>query len=215
MLRCRRESDKIRMGSMSTKPSVALEPAPPRATGAIRWTRETVARLEEIGVLPQKYELLDGDIISKMGQGLPHRRAVGQLLFWAFQGWGPELVQTQATIDVSPEDNPTNAPEPDIAVLNRSLADFPDKANPDPGSIGLLIEISDSTLRDDLSKKAALYARAGIAEYWVFDTATKKLFVHRQPTGDGYQERAEKSGASEVAPLLRPGHTIRPEQILP
>lgn len=168
--------------------------------------------MEEIGVLPEKYELLDGDIISKMGQGLPHRRAVSALLKWVYREWEDENVQSQATVDVSPEDNPTNAPEPDIAILSRPLSLL--STNPNPESIALLIEVSDSSLFDDLNKKAALYARAGIPEYWVFDTSSKRLHVHRKPAAGSYQERLEKSGASEVAPLVRPLHTIRPNQIL-
>lgn len=200
------------MTTMSIKPGVAFAPPEPRSSGAIRWTREAVARIEKIGILPAKFELLDGDIISKMGQGIPHRRAVSSLLKWVYEAWDHDQVQTQATIDVSPEDNPTNAPEPDIAVLNRPLHSL--SSNPGPESIVLVIEVSDSTLLDDLTKKASLYARARIPEYWVFDVASARLHIHRNPVNGVYQERTEKFGAGDAATLSKPSHRIPLAQIL-
>lgn len=168
--------------------------------------------MEEIGILPEKYELLDGDVINKMGQGIPHRRAVSYLMKWLLEGWEADRVQTQAPIDVSPEDNPTNEPEPDLAALKRPLGRM--SASPGPDSIDLLIEVSDSTLADDLGRKAALYARAGIPEYWVYEVGTRVLHVHRKPSAGAYLERQERSGESEVSPLAKPGHKIRPADIL-
>ncbi len=58
-------------------------------------------------------------------------------------------------------------------------------ANPQPGDIRLLVEISDTSLKYDLSVKAALYARAGIFEYWVVDVNGRRLIAHRDPEGAG------------------------------
>jgi hypothetical protein len=45
-----------------------MEPAPDRK----RWTRKECEFLEQNGLLIGRYELINGDIISKMGQNLPH-----------------------------------------------------------------------------------------------------------------------------------------------
>jgi Uma2 family endonuclease len=37
-----------------------------------------------------------------------------------------------------------------------------------------------------LKTRAALYARAGIAEYWVLDIAGRRMIVHREPRGGRY-----------------------------
>jgi Uma2 family endonuclease len=55
----------------------------------------------------------------------------------------------------------------------------------------LLIEVSDSTLRYDLGKRASLYAAYGIAEYWVFDLQRNRVWRHRAPSGEWYTELDE------------------------
>ncbi len=190
----------------------AFEEQSLRAVGAIRWTRADVDRMEEIGILPERYELLDGEIITKMGQGMAHRRAVSSLIAWLYRGWQSEFLQSQASIDVSPEDHPTNRPEPDLLVLNQSMKTF--AVEPLPAGIDLAIEVSDSSLRDDLTKKAPLYARAGIPEYWAFDCRKQVLHVHRRPVGGRYEEVFQISGSDRVAPLARPEHAIEVRSIL-
>jgi Uma2 family endonuclease len=46
---------------------------------------------------------------------------------------------------------------------------------PELADIFLIIEVADSTLNFDLTDKRALYANAGIAEYWVIEVKAKKL----------------------------------------
>jgi Uma2 family endonuclease len=77
-------------------------------------------------------------------------------------------------------------------------------ANPQPEDVQLLVEISDSTLNYDLSVKAALYARAGIVEYWVLDVNGRRLIVHREPEGDGYLSITVYVEDELVAPLVAP-----------
>jgi hypothetical protein len=76
--------------------------------------------------------------------------------------FGERYVNVEAPIDVAPEDNPTNEPEPDLIVLTRPSLEF-DRNPQAVADLRLVIEISDSTLGFDLKTKAALYARAGIA----------------------------------------------------
>jgi hypothetical protein len=52
-------------------------------------------------------------------------------------------VNPDAPIDVAPEDNPTNEPEPDLVVLARPSREFQD-ANPRPGDLRLAAEILDT-----------------------------------------------------------------------
>ena len=53
--------------------------------------------------------------------------------------------------------------------------------HPDPSELLLVGEVSDTTLRFDRSNKAVLYARAGIADYWVVDLPGRQLITHRKP----------------------------------
>ena len=49
------------------------------------WTREGCAVLERTGVLDQvRYELIEGELILKMGKNLPHMRAFSVLTGWPY-----------------------------------------------------------------------------------------------------------------------------------
>jgi Uma2 family endonuclease len=47
--------------------------------------------------------------------------------------------------------------------------------------------VSLTTLNFDLNRKAALYAAAGVPEYWVLDLVRRMLVVHRRPDGSVYR----------------------------
>lgn len=67
-------------------------------------------------------------------------------------------------------------PDPDIAVCQGSARDY---AESHPTTALLAVEISDSTLIPDQQTKAALYARAGIEEYWIVNLTDQVLEVRR------------------------------------
>jgi len=202
------------MNAMSTSTAARTAPIPlvGRSAGAFRFTRDHLDRLENSGILPGKYELLDGEIIDKMGQGIGHRRAVMAYIAWLIDVFGKEYVQTQAPVDVSPEDNPTNAPEPDVCVLNQPVGSFP--SNPPAAAIALLVEVGDATLADDLSKKASLYARAGVVEYWVHDVQNQMLHVHRLPLDGIYGSITTIPVDGQVAALAHPDRPVRLSHLL-
>jgi Uma2 family endonuclease len=43
------------------------------------------------------------------------------------------------------------------------------------------VEVADASYRIDREYKAGLYARAGIAEYWIVDLRRYTVEIHRQP----------------------------------
>jgi Uma2 family endonuclease len=190
---------------LTQAPAMPVSPNPPRK----RWTREQCALLESSGLFDkERLELVEGDLISKMGKNRPHVNSFMLTLFWLVETFGKQFVNAEAPIDVSPEDNPTNEPEPDLIVLNRECLTFL-SANPQPGDIRLLVEISDSSLDYDLTVKARLYARAGIGEYWVLDVAGKRLFCHRNPAAGRYESVAIYTEQESVSPLTAPESAFR------
>jgi Uma2 family endonuclease len=132
---------------------------------------------------------------------------------WLLDAFGRNLVNADAPIDVNPGDNSSNEPEPDLIVLNRGFADFV-SANPQSADISLIVEITDSSPNFDLSVKAALYARAGIIEYWVLDVAGRRLFCHRDPSGGSYRSIVIYGDNESVAPLAAPDHPVSAAQFL-
>jgi Uma2 family endonuclease len=162
----------------------------------------------------QHLELIEGELISKMGKKRPHANGTSLLLEWLVGVFGFHHVQTESPIDVAPEDNPTNEPEPDLIVLTRPLSEFL-SANPQPEDLRLVVEVSDTTLKFDLTVKAALYARAGIVEYWVLDVTGRRLLVHREPKAGSYGSIIAYGEGEGVAALAAPGAEFRAGMALP
>jgi len=178
---------------------------PPRK----RWTRSECAVIEAAGLFEQeRVELIDGELISKMGKKRPHVHT-GSLLFgWLIRVFGDGLVNSEAPIDVAPEDNPTNEPVPDLIVLKCSYSGSW-SATPQPKDLDLVVEVADTSLTFDLTVKAALYARAGIVEYWVLDLSGRRLVVHRDPRDGRYQSIVAFSEHESAAPLAAPDSAFR------
>jgi Uma2 family endonuclease len=167
------------------------------------------ATLEESGLWDQqRLELVHGELISKMGKKRPHVNALVAVQAWLVRSFGEQFVNPEAPIDVAPEDNPTNEPEPDLVVLSRASREFRD-SNPRPADLRLIVEISDSTLGFDLTTKAELYARAGIVEYWVVDVAARRLIVHREPREGLYRAVTAYGEQETVCPLALPEREFR------
>ncbi len=79
----------------------------------------------------------------------------------------------------------------------------------------MIVEISDSTLAFDRHEKAALYASAGIPEYWVIDPTGRRLLVHRKPQPDGYGALETLAESESVFPLAAPGQSLAVCDLLP
>ena len=180
----------------------------------IRWTRADCARLIRSGILDgEQYELIEGDIVRKV-KNRPHVVSLMLLLDWLRSVFDARCVQSENPIDVVAEDNRHNAPEPDAAVLARRAADYTN-APPGPSDLRLVVEVADTTLRRDTTTKARLYARAGIADYWVVDVAGRRLFVHRAPAEGRYAEVASYAEDETAAPLAAPSANVRVGDLLP
>ncbi len=180
-----------------------------------RWTRQECEALQASGLFDQqRLELVEGELIDKMGQNRPHWTTVALIAIWLRRNFGNLLVLQEVAIDVAPEDNPTSEPEPDVIVL---MCEFDDilASHPRPGDLRLVVEVSDSSLAFDLTIKAALYARARIMEYWVLDVNERRLIVHRDPTAGRYASVTVYRENETVSPLTAPQAEFRPADAFP
>jgi Uma2 family endonuclease len=172
---------------------------PPRK----RWTRSECEVIEATGLFDQeRVELIDGELISKMGKKRPHVNAGTRLFAWLIRAFGDDYCNSEAPIDVAPEDNPTNEPVPDMIVLSRSSSEF--RSTPQPKELQLVVEVADTSLAFDLTVKSALYARAGIVEYWVLDVSGRRIVVHRDQQDGRYRSIVAFGEQESVAPLAAP-----------
>jgi len=179
-----------------------------------RFTREEFDRLIETGFFEgRRYELIDGDLIDKMGQNPPHAFAIQLALIWLGGFFNLNRIRVQLSIEASPTDRERSVPEPDLAVLAEWKPEFA-KRHPRGDELLLAIEIADSSAGFDLTRKAVLYAAAGVPEYWVLDLPRRRLVVHREPAETGYrlvrffaegdtvtlENRAEKARVGDLLP---------------
>lgn len=177
-----------------------------------RWTRDECRRLMNLGLLEGgKYELIEGEIIPKVGQNELHIFVLMQVLLKLIEIFGRDYVRPPAPIAISDY----NEPEPDVSGVARPLREYLDAGTPEPQDVRLLVEVSDSTLRGDISVKAALYGRAGIPEYWVVNINARAVEVFRQPTAEGYASVATVTGNEAIRPLAAPEAEVHVADLLP
>jgi Uma2 family endonuclease len=77
---------------------------------------------------------------------------------------------------------PDSEPEPDLAIVRESPDDYLSR-HPLPAEVGLVVEVSDSTLDGDRIDKGRIYARAGIAIYWIVNIPDQQVEVYTLPSG--------------------------------
>jgi Uma2 family endonuclease len=68
----------------------------------------------------------------------------------------------------------------------------------------LAVEVADTTVRFDRLVKARLYARAGIAEFWLCLPVDGAVEVYRGPGADGYASVTRHGAGQLVSPLAFP-----------
>lgn len=195
-----------------TAPPPLLD-VPVALTNRKRWTRTECDFMERAGYLTERYELLDGEIILKVGQNQPHAMSVIRVVAWLLSVFGVARVQTQADIEVALEDQEANYPQPDAVVLTRP--DYELAKKPQGTDLLLAVEVSDTTLRDDLRTKAALYARAGVPEYWVLDVPSRRLIVHLRPVNGEYAETIACTEDESIASQAAPDQAVHVSELLP
>jgi Uma2 family endonuclease len=179
-----------------------------------RWRRVEYERLVDLGVFVGEHlELLDGLLVVREPQGSPHAAIaakVGYVVGAAFgSGWHIRLHSPLALGEHS-------EPEPDVAVV----AGIPDDhLDAHPSTAALVIEVADSSLRLDRRFKAAIYARAGLPEYWIVNLVDPALEVHRDPrsSDDDWRYHAVDllRPPAQVSPLAAPAASIRVADLLP
>lgn len=183
-----------------------------------RWTRIEYERLIGVGIFRpgEHLELLGGHLVVSEPQGTLHATAVGlveDVLRDCFgSGW---VVRVQMPIALDEE----SEPEPDVAVVPGTRQDY---AAAHPSRPALLVEVAESSLADDRGTKAALYARAGVADYWILNLVDRVLEVCRAPvTAEGqpfswrYRDTAVLRPGASIAPLARPDAVVEVAALLP
>ena len=177
------------------------------------WTVQEYHLMSDLGILDptERTELIAGQIVLMTAKGTPHVITL-QLLATNIQAQlgKSALIRTQDPIRL---DN-FSEPEPDLAIVKGTILDYAEH-HPVPEDIYLVIEVADSTLKQDCEVKDKLYARSHIAEYWVVDIQNRQVRIFRDPTPTGYGSQLILTETHSVSPLAFPEIALSIASILP
>ena len=134
-----------------------------------------------------KTELIDGTIYVVNAQFSEHMKAKVRLLRLLADACDELGTGLEAWSEGSVAMAPSSMPEPDLFVTRETPTTGPVRIE----TVALVVEVSDTTLAFDMGKKAALYARCGIPEYWVADLAVNRIVRMWSPEGEAYARRDE------------------------
>ncbi len=182
--------------------------------GLHRWTVEEYHRLAQARILGEedRVELLNGYLVDKMTKSPRHEavisrveRALRRLLP---PGWTLRIQCAMTTAD--------SEPEPDLAVVRIATDDY-ESRHPAGDDLGLIVEVSDSSLSID-RQKAAVYARAAVPNYWIvnLDQNVVEWFTDPAPSSGKYRQQRVVSGTEPLTVTIDEVTcgTITPEAIL-
>lgn len=142
-----------------------------------RMTRVRYDRLVDAGVFgpEDRVELLDGLLIAREPQGRRHAAVVGLVRSALEKAFGRAYhVREEKPIALDDQ----SEPEPDVVVVPGTPRDYLDAH---PSRPVLLVEVAETSLAIDRLRKGSLYARAGVADYWVVNLIDEVLEVYREP----------------------------------
>ena len=166
-----------------------LAPAVPNES--TRMTVERYLGLVESGALgPDDHvELLEGVVVAMTPQNPPHASGVARADEVLRRGLGtmPAHVRPQLSLVLG-----RSVPEPDIAVVPGHVDDY---VRAHPRTALLVIEVADTSLLQDRLSKAAIYAAAGIPDYWIVNLRDELVEVMRDPAAAEARYRQVRTAA--------------------
>ena len=157
------------------------------------WTYDDLARLPDDG---KRYEILDGELVVSPSPTSGHQHALKQLFL---------MLQRQleergiAEVFFAPLDailSPQRVLVPDLMIVRRERASIVRERGVE-GAPDLVLEVMSSRPALDRVRKFGIYAKAGVAEYWLVDPVGETIEVYFLVEGE-YQ-LAGYYGRSEVA----------------
>jgi len=182
------------------------------------WTAKELYRLLDLGFFRgQRVQLIEGEILVMSPQKNLHAMGIKLTEDALNAAFGPGYwVRVQMSLDLTPH----SVPDPDLAVVAGNIRTHDPSHN--PTSALLIVESSVTTLRFDQGRKASLYARCNIADYWILNLVDGRLEVYRNPVPDatqrygyGYADVTHLGLSDFVTPLALPQARIAVADLLP
>jgi Uma2 family endonuclease len=177
-----------------------------------RFSADEYQRMGDAGIFSDtdRVELIDGEILTMSPIGPRHCAVVDRVTRIMVLAAGTSaIVRIQGSIRL----NGFTQPEPDVVLL-RPRDDFYRAGHPQPADILLVLEIAEASLRYDRDVKAALYARAGIVEYWLADQVNGVVICHTEPRHGVYREVTTYERGQSLSPRGLSDCTVAVDDLL-
>ncbi len=169
------------------------------------FTVAEIRRMVDAGIIAENenIELIDGEIVAMSPKGNRHEVIKAALNRHFARHTEADLrlaIETTVYLDER------TFVEPDVCLYPKRI--LPEDVR--GTDLILTVEVAATSMDYDRKLKAGLYARHGIAEFWVVDAVTGETFVHRGPREDGTWDSIECVAADAVVtPAALPGCSVR------
>ena len=167
---------------------------------------EAYHALGDAGLIPERTELLYGFVFNKMPKSPLHSFLAERLRRIVEAMVGPGyLVRTEQPITIGHSE-----PEPDIAVIKGENEDFR-IAHPQTAELVIEIAVTSGVYDRD---KAAIYASAGIKEFWLVLAPQQQIELYSEPEGGMYRSCIVFEAREEAVSSVLTGLALTPHGLL-
>lgn len=177
-----------------------------------RFSAEDYHKLAEVGILASdaRVELLDGEIHDMSPIGPFHGGITKRLnRLFSSRAKGRWILSVQDAVGL----DKYSEPQPDVTLLKPAPDDYTTH-HPSPDDVLLLIEVADSSLELDRSRKIPLYARAAIPEVWIINLRELEIEVYREPHLIGYGKKTISRRGEILSPEMFPDVKVDVAELL-
>ena len=184
------------------KPALDATPHPAKLTARDFWLLADSSAF----AANARTELIEGEIWAVNSVHRWHARTLGAMHITLTRAIEAAGLTLEVLIAGSVSMSEVSVPEPDLSVI----APVDEEAKTIAvEELKLAVEISDTTADFDLGRKAALYARHGIPEYWVVHRDGGVLVQMWAPQGEAYTERREVRLGNPAHSATLPGLIVQ------
>lgn len=170
----------------------------------VRLTYEDYCLLPDNG---RRYEVIDGELFVTPSPQRRHQQVLANLLYYLTDFAKKHDLGHAYPAPFDVVFSQFDVVEPDILYISKARASVITEKNVQ-GAPDLVVEVlSESTAKIDHTTKLKLYARYGVAEYWVIDPGTYGMEIYRLVAG-GYELAAQLDSSQVLTSPLFPGLTL-------
>ena len=179
-------------------------PGPPQGS----WTYDEYAALPDDG---HRYEIVNGVLIMAPSPTPEHQSIAVRIAYYLFPHIDLAGIGRLFTGPLDVDLGPKNVYQPDVVVVLNAQLDRV-AAKKIIGAPDLVVEVaSPSTAAYDRLTKFDIYARSGIAEYWMVKHESQEVEVFALE-GSEYHRLGIFSGQQTVPSRVVPGLSVKVEQ---